>query len=91
MNFGDAIQSLKDGYKVARAGWNDKGMFLIYVKGHQVVPKLGTPYSIASIMDEGGKVTINPHIDMHTATGEMQPGWSTSQTDMLATDWEVVN
>lgn len=28
MNFGDAIQSLKDGYKVARSGWNGKDMWL---------------------------------------------------------------
>lgn len=37
-----------------------------------------------------GVVTINGHIDMKTATGEMQPGWLASQTDMLATDWQVI-
>lgn len=33
---------------------------------------------------------INPHIDMFTADGKMQPGWLASQTDMLADDWEEV-
>ena len=28
MNFGDAIAALKSGYKVARAGWNGKNMWL---------------------------------------------------------------
>lgn len=28
LNFGDAIQFLKDGRKVAREGWNGKGMWL---------------------------------------------------------------
>ena len=28
MNFGLAIEALKDGKKVAREGWNGKGMFL---------------------------------------------------------------
>ena len=28
LNFGDAIKALKEGKKVARHGWNGKGMFL---------------------------------------------------------------
>ena len=28
MNFGDAIQALKRGERVCRAGWNGKGMWL---------------------------------------------------------------
>ncbi len=28
MNFGMALESLKDGNRVARAGWNGKGMYL---------------------------------------------------------------
>ncbi len=31
LNFGDAIVALKKGEKVAREGWNGKGMFLFYV------------------------------------------------------------
>jgi len=31
MNFGQAIEMLKEGKKVARAGWNGKGMYLEYV------------------------------------------------------------
>ena len=33
MTFGDAITALKAGKKVARAGWNGKGMFLFLVQG----------------------------------------------------------
>lgn len=87
MNFGQALEALKKGYKVARKGWNGKGMWLVYVPGTlDVEPSPGSPYSLAGF----GKVTINPHIDMRTATGEMQPGWLASQTDMLAEDWELV-
>jgi hypothetical protein len=88
MNFGEALESLKNGECVARSGWNGKGMFLIYVPG-TVDAKLGvgTPYERAL---GSNIVTINPHIDMYTATGEFQPGWLASQTDMLASDWEVV-
>ena len=88
MNFGQAIEALKDGYKVSRAGWNGKGMWLILVPGSpNIKPVAGTPYSKAGITE---LVTINPHIDMFTATGEMQPGWLASQTDMLAEDFGIV-
>lgn len=32
MNFGDAIQAMKDGEKVARAGWNGKGLWVRIVE-----------------------------------------------------------
>lgn len=31
MNFGQAIEALKNSKKVARKGWNGKGMFVYYV------------------------------------------------------------
>ena len=85
-NFGWALEMLKDGLKVCRSGWNGKGMWLVLVAG-QVAP-----VQPDSVYAKGGKseVVINPHIDMMTATGEMQPGWLASQTDMLAEDWEIV-
>ncbi|ELX7502046.1 DUF2829 domain-containing protein [Vibrio fluvialis] len=88
MNFGHAIEMMKLGKKVARSGWNGKGMWLILVPGtNSVRPVAGTPYSKAGITQE---TDINPHIDMFTADGKMQPGWLASQTDMLAEDWLVV-
>lgn len=90
MNFGQAIEKLKAGKKVARSGWNDKGMFLIFVGGTSAVePRTGSPYADL-LVSPSGFVDINPHIDMKTATGEMQPGWLASQTDMLADDWQII-
>ena len=37
MTFGIAIEALKKGKKVARAGWNGKGMFLYYVPVHMLL------------------------------------------------------
>ena len=89
MKFGQAIEALKAGEKVQRAGWNGKGMWLILVPGSpNIKPVAGTPYSNAGVTNE---VNINPHIDMFTASGEMQPGWLASQTDMLAEDWQLVS
>ena len=89
LNFGQAIEALKEGKKVSRQGWNGKGMFLIFVPGtHSVRPVAGTPYSKAGITQE---VNINAHIDMFTADGAMQPGWLASQTDMLSNDWCIID
>lgn len=87
MNFGQAIEQLKAGNKVARAGWNGRNMWLVYVPATvDCILTEGTPYHKAGLTT----VTINPHIDMLTATGQMQPGWLASQTDMLADDWTIV-
>ena len=92
MNFGQAIDALKSGQKVARAGWNGRGMWLILVPGAPKAQlKDGTPYKAALGQDE---CEILPHIDMWTvnASGRqaMLPGWLASQTDMLSDDWQVV-
>src|SRR6056297_2753256 len=34
MSFGLAIEAMKAGSKVARKGWNGKGMFVVYQKGY---------------------------------------------------------
>lgn len=86
MNFGEAIQALKNGFKVARVGWNGKGMWLILVNrtvGANI--RQNSAYANAGLE----LVNICAHIDMFTAQGEMQPGWLASQADMLAEDWEI--
>lgn len=83
MNFGQAVQHLKDGGKVAREGWNGKGMFLFLVPGSRFAvnrpPLLG-------LYPEGHVVGYRSHIDMKTAQGDVVP-WVASQTDILAEDW----
>lgn len=86
MNFGEALAALKSGSKVARSGWNGKGMFLFLVPGSQFqvnrAPLLG-------IYPEGTQIEYRPHIDMRTVDGQIVP-WVASQSDMLCDDWELV-
>lgn len=90
-DFGWAIGRLKSGAKVARSGWNGKGMFLILVKGTDAIkPYPNTPYADVCEFKAQEKINILPHIDMYTAQGDMVCGWLASQTDMLAEDWEEV-
>lgn len=86
MNFGEALIQLKEGEKVTRRGWNGKNMWLIHVPGQVDVKVLpDSPYHRAGLR----VVSIGGHIDMMTVQGIMQPGWLTSQADMLADDWEI--
>lgn len=86
LNFGDALHMLKLGKKVARAGWNGKGMFLFIVPGSTF--KVSRP-PLLGIYPEGTEINYCPHIDMKTADGKIVP-WLCSQTDALAEDWQVV-
>ena len=93
MNFGAAIQALKRGERVAREGWNGKGMWLsLSCDGRREIPaeNFWSPHNAEFARQNGGKATVLPSITMKTATGEILMGWLASQTDMLAEDWTVV-
>lgn len=84
--FGGALAALRVGDRVARLGWNGKGMFLFLVPGSHFkvnrAPLLG-------IYPEGTGIDYRPHIDMRTAQGDVVP-WVASQSDLLADDWYIV-
>jgi hypothetical protein len=86
MDFCGALNSLRRGGLVARAGWNGKGMFLYLVRGG--VFKINRP-PLLGMYPEGTEAVYHDHIDMHTTTGSFVP-WLASQTDILATDWQEV-
>ncbi len=77
--FGWAVKQLQNGSKVARSGWNGKGMFLFYVADWHFT---GHPAA------EGGYDYL-PFVAMKTADNKVVP-WLASQTDILAIDWSVV-
>lgn len=85
MTFSEALERLKQGDRVARAGWNGKGMFLYLVPGSTF--NVNRP-PLLGIYEEGTEITYRPHIDMKTVDGSCVP-WVASQTDVLADDWEL--
>lgn len=86
MDFGTAIDAMKVKRKVARKGWNGKGMFLYYVPAGAYAPCTDIA---KSIVNEDGLVEYGAYIAMKTAQGNVVP-WLASQTDMLAEDWIIV-
>lgn len=85
MNFSDALNFIKQGRRVARAGWNGKGMFIFLVPGSTF--KVNRE-PLLSILGEGTEVQYHGHIDMKTAQGYVVP-WLASQADLLTDDWEL--
>lgn len=93
--FGLAIEALKMGKRVARAGWNGKGMWLSLsgpspyrsITADAFWSKNNADYARSTI---DGCANVLPCITMKTATGEILMGWLASQTDMLADDWVIL-
>lgn len=77
--FDRAIQVLKENGRVARSGWNGKGMWLMLC-----IPD--GPYTLES---DGKTYDRLPYIYMKTADDKLVP-WLASQTDILAEDWILV-
>ena len=105
MNFGEAITQLKLGKKLARKGWNGKGMFIYLTKGSVVQCdelKQETHKNLETFIDRSGFdcIKICPHIDMKSAQynpymaiknvdGTIST-WVASINDTLSEDWIVV-
>ena len=88
-SFGWALEHMKCGKRVTRAGWNGKGMWLWLVREDEY--RLTSPLSsetlpVAEALEVG---TMLPWIMMKTAGYRFVP-WLASQTDMLAEDWEII-
>lgn len=86
MTFGLALEALRRGLKVARAGWNGKNQFLFLVKGESL--EYETSANLACL--EEVEVHHPDVIAIKTTIGDIQVGWIASQTDMLAEDWKIV-
>jgi hypothetical protein len=89
MNFSNALESLKAGYKMSRAGWNGKGMFIFLNPGSEVKITEGRP--LAASFPIGTECKMLPYIMMKTAGPELNfVPWLASQTDILADDWDYI-
>lgn len=84
-SFDQALKELKAGAKIAREGWNGKGMYLFIVSGKIVEDAIDEFYG----KGWGEKpVPVRDAIYMYTAQGDLVP-WLASQTDLLANDWTL--
>lgn len=85
MDFSNALYGIKNGHRVARSGWNGKGMYLYLVPENRYAPTTPSGEEIAATQPDG-LVPYGAYIAMKTAQDNVVP-WLASQTDLLATDW----
>lgn len=89
--FGFALNQLKEGRRVARAGWNGKGMYLWLLPSASVKAEWCREPWLKKVAEEnGGAIDALGSIRMMTADKKVLTGWLASQTDMLAEDWMLV-
>lgn len=93
MTFSDALFLLKQGFRVARTGWNAANQWLSVSNLNTAdVPfdRFWSPHNREYAEQNGGSAQVPPCITIKNAQGQVQMGWSPSQGDLFARDWIVV-
>lgn len=83
MNFGLAIEAMKNGKKCRRAGWNGKNQHIELASAISYTSPTGT-------IVNAEHAAIGNKAIAFCGTSGVQMGWLASQADMLAEDWEIV-
>lgn len=92
LTIGWAVKQLHAGSRVRRKGWHGKGMWLTLITGAQWDMPRALDLKLSNQNEattEGGYAYRGPFVAMCAADGMLVP-WLCSQTDLLATDWEIV-
>ena len=103
MNFGQAIEALKEGKKVQRTGWNGKGLFVFMqvpsTINREIVPKMQSLPQ--SVKDEFERRFNDPNEQIDAIYYDNQlalvnpsnliTGWAASFSDSLANDWVILD
>ena len=84
MNFGKAIELLKEGKKLRRNGWNGKNQYI------ELATNISYKNADGEIININHKTMGNKAIAFIGTSG-IQIGWLASQSDMLSDDWELID
>lgn len=84
MNFGEAIIAVKNGNKIQRNGWNGKNQYV------ELATCISYKNTKGEIVNRNHDAIGNKALAF-VGTSGVQIGWLASQSDMLATDWKIVD
>ena len=87
-DFGTAVEALKQGARVAREGWNGKGMFLYYVPENKYPASRNEHGTMVGVFEDD-MVPYREYIALKTIDNQVVP-WAPSISDALAEDWQIV-
>ena len=80
MKFGDALEQLKLGGKIARKGWNGKNQYI------ELATNISYKNADNEIINVNHDAMGNKAIAF-VGTSGVQLGWLASQADLLSEDW----
>ena len=86
LTFGMALEALKLGQRVARAGWNGAGQFVYLVPAASYPAQTG---AAKAHFGAGALVPYRAYLALKTAQGDIAT-WAPSCSDALAEDWQIV-
>ena len=101
MNFGKALEIVKNGGMIHRTGWNGKDLFVFAQVpadiNKEIVPKMQSLPGLVKSEFERRFIDPNYQIDAIYYSNQlalvnnsnMITGWSPSTSDALAEDWEI--
>lgn len=96
MDFGDAIEVLKQGGVIRRKGWNGKGLVVFkQVPAHigsDIIPKMQSLPQLAKglISKERGFIDYTSQCLIYNTNTGRADSWVPSISDVFAEDWEIV-
>ena len=83
MDFGKAIELLKEGKRLQREGWNGKKQYI------ELATNISYQNTKGEVINAEHDVIGNKAIAF-VGTSGVQIGWLASQSDMLSNDWKEV-
>lgn len=86
LDFGAALNAVKQGYRIKRAGWNGADMFVYYVPAASYPAQTDVA---KAYFGEGALVPYRAYLALKTAQGDVAT-WAPSGSDALAEDWEIL-
>ena len=96
LKFGEAVEALKQGKRVARTGWNGKGLFIFMQVPSEIDAKIvpGMQSLPQSVKDEfvkrGGNIRYKNQVAMVYPDNTIY-GWVASPSDVLEEDWCILD
>ena len=96
LTFGQAIEYLKMGKRVARVGWNGKGMFIFMqvpatIESNVIPNMTSLPQSVKDeFIRRGGSISYKNQLAIVYPDNTIY-GWVASPSDVLEQDWEVLD
>ena len=92
-SFSTALDHIKGGFRLTRAGWNGKDQWVCYGEGNDntLAASFWNSHTRAFAESNGGTAKVLPYLILKTAQGAIMMGWAPSNSDVLANDWFLVD